>query len=247
MKIKQARTAFTLIELLVVVGIIAILVAILLPAVAKAKEYGRKVTCGSNMKQIALALQSYADDFGDMYPLAWIDQPWSILQDDLTTSHIRMGWMRRLFPYVGQQDKVYKCPSFARNPDYFNYFLGTRAAYAARRLQGHPEGTSRVPVKRGWIEYPAAFVLGGDCNRIFDVNDSDRDDYTQPCLGWKDVRDAEPENFWEAWHSDGLNVIFADAHVGWFTKHVPNLMTYSYTSYTSWKDALPDPPFPGNN
>jgi len=114
------KQGFTLIELLVVVGIIAILVAILLPAVAKAKEQGRKVTCGNNLKEIAVALQNYAEDFNDMYPLAAMDPLWEQTQDHPTDPLKRMGWMRRLFPYVGQQWKVYKCPSFARNPDYFN-------------------------------------------------------------------------------------------------------------------------------
>jgi prepilin-type N-terminal cleavage/methylation domain-containing protein/prepilin-type processing-associated H-X9-DG protein len=240
--------AFTLIELLVVVGIITILVAILLPAVARAKEYGRKVTCGSNLKQISIGLQNYAEEYNDLYPLAWMDQLWSYTYDDLSNPNLeqqkRMGWMRRLFPYVGNQDKVYKCPSFMRSPDPFNYFLGTRAAYAQRRLEGYDTPNSRVAVRRGWIEYPSVYVLGGDCNRIpFSSQDCDRDDYTQPCLGWKSRVDSDPAGtWWDPWHNDGLNVIFADTHVGWYTSHLPNLMTYSYKGYTTWEDALPSPP-----
>jgi len=63
------KKGFTLIELLVVIAIIAILAAILLPALARAREQGRRAACQSNLKQLGLALQIYAQNFGEYFPI----------------------------------------------------------------------------------------------------------------------------------------------------------------------------------
>ncbi len=101
----QKHKAFTLIELLVVIAIIALLMGILVPALNRARGQGRAVACLSNLKQLGLALQMYADAYNGLFPRAMNDVKWPLV----------------FMPFMGEgmktvQDyrkvKVYQCPSF---------------------------------------------------------------------------------------------------------------------------------------
>jgi prepilin-type N-terminal cleavage/methylation domain-containing protein len=73
---KQSR-GFTLIELLVAVAIVAVLAALLLPALARSKEAGRRIACASNLRQLGLALSLYAsDNNGQLVPLRQASDRW---------------------------------------------------------------------------------------------------------------------------------------------------------------------------
>ncbi|HEY1068134.1 MAG TPA: DUF1559 domain-containing protein, partial [Pirellulales bacterium] len=89
----RSRRAFTLIELLVVITIIAILIALLLPAVQAIRSAARTMQCGNNMKQLALAMHSY-ESANKTYP-------WGFNDDSAGTNyHNRDCWMQRLLPHV---------------------------------------------------------------------------------------------------------------------------------------------------
>lgn len=108
------KNGFTLIELLVVIAIIAILAAILFPVFAKAREKARQTSCASNLKQIALSILQYSQDYDERYPLSYPVTGVEGTRASACGGNPSYWWMDALEPYV-KNEQIFHCPSGERS------------------------------------------------------------------------------------------------------------------------------------
>lgn len=112
-----ARRAFTLIELLVVVAIIALLLAILLPSLARAREQSKRTACGANLKAIGAGIALYGSEYDALLkcqrgvlPSNWAANQNVYYRNDIANTW--PGWSYSLAPYCGGvTSKILVCPS----------------------------------------------------------------------------------------------------------------------------------------
>jgi prepilin-type N-terminal cleavage/methylation domain-containing protein/prepilin-type processing-associated H-X9-DG protein len=108
---RWSRRGFTLVELLVVIAIIGILVALLLPAIQAAREAGRRISCGNNIKQLVLGIQNYHDrsnslplSYGNIGVTVGGAGPGGVGPvEDYTIANSGKSWMVGVLPFVDQQ------------------------------------------------------------------------------------------------------------------------------------------------
>ncbi len=173
----KERVNFTLIELLVVVAIIAILAAMLLPALGRAREAGKRSSCISNMKQIGLANNQYAGDYGDyscVYseinqmppPLCryWFGRRITSGMGGVSKFDATDGL---LSSYVGNDGKVFCCPSFPYTGELTGVENGAGYGYNGYWLGGYkPSGAPGAQAingcKLGSIRRPSAVIAFAD-------------------------------------------------------------------------------------
>jgi prepilin-type N-terminal cleavage/methylation domain-containing protein/prepilin-type processing-associated H-X9-DG protein len=227
----RLRRAFTLIELLVVIAIIAILAALLLPALSLAKQKSWTTSCNSNLHEIGLGMRMYANDNNELYPESGDTIYWNAID---TKGSGKASWMQQIYPGIGSTN-VYNCPGNIQLPGNlqgpFNYFNGCNAAYVAAHTFASVNGAD--------IAFPSAYVLGGDTAGTvtngtgleFDPLDADKDDYTQNCVGGAAL--PALTEYWQI-HSKGQNVMFADGHSKWYAGYNAAEMTFAYASMTNW-------------
>ncbi len=205
----MARKAFTLIELLVVVAIIALLAAMLLPALGQAREKGRSAACLSNLKQLGYANRLFLDDNEGVFPF-YMEYGGFVGSDHA---------FRLLLPYVSSNQWVYNCRSDERNITTSHpNVLSNRCSYAANDwlTGGYGNYTNYSSWAKGLV---AEKAVSTTFDRL--VYFTDTDGMFDP---WKYIgRSHGNFNFNSAWpspapdrHSGGCNILFLDGHVAWY-------------------------------
>jgi prepilin-type N-terminal cleavage/methylation domain-containing protein/prepilin-type processing-associated H-X9-DG protein len=215
----RQKRGFTLVELLVVIGIIAVLAALLVPAISGAREKADTASCSQNLRQIGSAVLTFAGENQGLCPTAGGVVPRGAT--DAGTG--KPGWTEQLDAYIGEDAKVYRCAASARvlaNNSQYGYFLGARAAYV--------ETGGFAPLNLNKLNARSKYILGGDVAvNVFSANDADKDDYTNnPAFG-----EGKPPI-----HGGRVNLLFADGSVRQAKEFDADTMefTYSGTSADSY-------------
>ena len=182
---------FTLIELLVVIGIISILASILFPVFARAREKGRQTACVSNIRQMTVAIQMYAQDYDESYTPGILGT---------------VMWHDLIYPYTHNR-QIYVCPS-RKDKD---------MGYAVNPLVCTPNEGAAM----GMLFDPAVKIMLGDVppeaigctvavprGAEYWYNDLGNDIGAPDDNTFKTA--SQPER-----HNDGINVGYADGHAKW--------------------------------
>jgi len=214
------RHGFTLIELLVVISIIALLIAILLPALSRARMVALSIGCLSNLRQQGIAYQMYANDAREFGPVVSVVLPSGAYGVD----YRRSTWMARLSPYLNgpHEDQmntgagsansvdamipVFQCPKTWKQ----GAFQSTRGhSYGVNVMAvSHHEWSKDAapnqgygPVRLAQIPRPGKFFLTGDCYIYTPVRG----------VNWRTtLENVDPAI--EKSHDSQINWMFADGH-----------------------------------
>jgi prepilin-type N-terminal cleavage/methylation domain-containing protein/prepilin-type processing-associated H-X9-DG protein len=236
----KAKRGFTLIELLVVIALIAILAAILLPALAKAREKANRTECLSNLKQWGLALDMYLDDNNQVFPDFSIanntpgapsgyDQDnihWTDLAIFAAGGYGNSAWFNALPPYVSQKAlwqyaanptnfmngrSIFNCATATFRPGEVDPFYRVAFSYGINFKGTNGATPASSPFKATVVLHSSAFVFFSDVR----ANSGETPFYGANPLN--DLGAARGSlNHLSSRHTAGANLTFLDGHSAYY-------------------------------
>jgi prepilin-type N-terminal cleavage/methylation domain-containing protein/prepilin-type processing-associated H-X9-DG protein len=215
---------FTLIELLVVIAIIAVLTAILMPSLNRAREQGKRTACLNNLRQLTLGWILYADDSDDKIVHAdtgrddaWVRWRGRGASEEERMEGIRSGLLYRYCPDV----KLYKCPT------------GVRGEIVTYAIVDAMNGYDGIPGTKNLMVYRRMQSGRPDERAVF------LDEGMLSSNSWTIWYDQE--QWWDqitARHGDGTNFSFADGHSEYWKWKDPRTIQIAKMDYDYWQGHL---------
>ena len=240
----RPRNGFTLIELLVVISIIALLIGILLPALAAARESAKNAVCKSNQRQIGIAWTVYANDFEGFYPPSYHGGFWSVIYEST----------KEYMDEVGVGGETFFCPTHDEritdaNGDYYDWdnlnSLGPIHGPFVLSSYNYWTNFVQAPYIGRWTSlndapmnsWPEGLVASG-VSKPWLVTSSD-DELSAKRIAWDEVYfnsgSFQPETTRHMRGSDGsgANILFGDGHAEWkgIGEMHPVVQSGQYTNY----------------